>query len=404
MSKTTPMQGEYEQALTFWKALLEASEENRSPMDSTTAALFQFAQSKLEVATIKDTAATEHNGLHYAMWLYITAENMLNHSHNAQLTNLFAQCAFMIALEDSVYEGSFWSYGARLLYEVKLAGIKLSRSLIAAFLAQEGDWNSNRSKGDLLEGNIVAVGIYCAKLKFMACALGDPGVANGEAISQINVPQDFTALDDIFGYYLNEFAIPYLEAKGSKNAKAQVDMFCDYLRKTDFYVAPCSTKYHLCRDGGLAEHTFHVLMNLIWLTLPATVQDLGACVLAAIGHDLCKIGVYHKQYKSKKTYISSDQEAPEGAYIKEDAGGRFYWADDWYYEYKDAMPFGHGRKSAYILHGFFPELDSDVYSAVDAHMADTNAGNYPVNFGVNPLALRLHIADALATYIDEHNM
>ena len=225
-----------------------------------------------------------------------------------------------------------------------------------------------------------------------------------EALEKIEVQQELKTPEEIIGYYLETFAVPYLESVGAVDAAKQIAAFQKYLaQQSDFYTAPCSTKYHLNRDGGLVEHTLNVLMQMLWLTLPATKQQLGACVLAAIGHDLCKVGVYKKQYKSKKIYIAEGDDIPEAAFVKEDAGGRFYWGDDWYYEFKDAMPFGHGRKSAYILMGFFPEIGADVFSAVDGHMGDASVNAYFMQqFAETPMALNLHIADVLATYIDEH--
>lgn len=398
------IQEEANQAVTIWAAMVDNSETAPSNLDETARKMLKFAEPLLKSATVKDVAGQEISGLQYALMLYIEADGLVNNQHNPALTSCLAQCALMVALEDCIYSDHFCSYGAKLLFDIKKAGIKISRPVIAAFLAQEGNWQTNRSKSDLLEGNPIAVGIYCAKLKVQCCMIGKSNSSTGEAIQNIEVSQDLSTLDEILGYYLNEFAVPYLEAVGSKDAKKQIEAFRNYLRQTDFYTAPCSTKYHLSRDGGLAEHTYHVLMNMIWLTLPATAQELGACILAAIAHDLCKIGVYQKQYKSKKTYITSDEEVPQAAYIKEDAGGRFYWADSWYYEFKDSMPFGHGRKSAYILMGFFPEIGEEVYSAVDGHMADAAVNaQFMVQLGANPLAMNLHIADALATYLDEHN-
>lgn len=404
----TTMKEETSSAQSYWLGILDSSDNHPSVMDDTTKAIHAFAAPLLEKATVKDAYGNPHSAYWYAMCLYVMSDDeLVNKRHDPAISNYLAQCAFMVALEEGCYHASTWSYGSQLLFEMKKAGIRFSRPLISAFLAQEGDWNSNRSKGDLLEGNIIAVGIYCARLCVLCYSLRGSCVGNthGEALEKIEITQELATLDDIFGYYLNEFAVPYLESVGSKNAKQQVEAFRTFLRQqSDFYTAPCSTKYHLCRDGGLAEHTNHVLMHLLWLTLPATVESLGACVLAAIGHDLCKVGVYKKQYKSKKIYLAENEPAPEAAFIKTDGGGNFYWADSFYYEFSDSMPFGHGRKSAYILLSFFPEIGADVYSAVDGHMADPNASkDYLKQFGENTLGLNLHIADALATYIDEYN-
>lgn len=395
-------------AKSYWQTICASTEEAPSVVDATTKAIIDFAIPVLEKATVKNMAQEDHSALKYAMLVYCEADRLVNEQNNPVLSNHLACCALMVALEECYYRHcSYWSYGSRLLFDFKQHGINLKRTLTAAFLAQEGTWNTNKSKGNLLDGNIVAVGTYCARLKVLCYTLAGNNLSMGgteEALEKIEVGQELKSPSQILGYYLNEFAVPYLEAVGSAAAREEVAAFQSYLSEwSDFYVAPCSTKYHLCRDQGLVEHTIHVLMQMLWLTLPATRQQLGACVLAAIGHDLCKCNVYRKQYKPKKVYLNNGEEAPAAAFIKEDAGGRFYWADSWYYEFSDAMPFGHGRKSAHMLLGFFPKLGADVYSAVDGHMGDPDANsNYMALFAENPLALNLHIADVLATYIDEH--
>ena len=391
------------QARIFWETLTQATVGAPETVDPDSKALIHMVIQLAENATVVDIFDNKHNALEYAMHLYCAADKVIG---DKAYTNDLIRVALLLAMQESdLYCSATWSYGAKLLFETKKAGIRLTRSQIAAFLAQEGSWSTNRSKSDLMTGNQVAVAIYCAKLRSVCQTLvGHPGDCGGteEALEKIEETQSFQTLEDVFSFYLKEFAIPYLQGCGAANAEAEVDAFLAWLRKSDFYHAPCSTKYHLNREGGLAEHTYNVLMQMLWLTLPATKKQLGACVLAAIGHDLCKVGIYKKQYKSKKIYITEGMEVPTAAFVKEDAGGRFYWGDDYYYEFNDTMPFGHGRKSAYMLQGFFPEIGMDVYAAVDAHMADAATNpHYMWTYGEQPMALNLHLADMLATYIVE---
>lgn len=398
-------------AISFWTTSTTATENQASILDATTCALYRMAEAKMADATVNSVAGVEHSAMQYAMQMYIEAENIIGDQKDAQLSNHLAQCALLVALEESFYTGEWLSYGSKLLFEVKRAGIKLTRPVIAAFLAQEGSWSKNLNKGDLMDGNIVAVSIYCARLSVLChrldgyptCWTSDQADNQAEQVKTLA----YDEVDSIaanLNYYLNKYAVAYLQEKGSKDAQKQVAVFIKYLEtQSDFYTAPSSTKYHLSVDGGLAQHTNNVLMQLLYRVLPATPAQLGACVLAAIGHDLCKIGVYKKQFKSKKVYLSEGEPAPEAAFIKTDGGGNFYWADSYYYEFSDAMPFGHGRKSAYMLQGFFPEIDEDVFAAVVCHMADPESNpHYLYKFVMCPLALNLHIADVLAASINEY--
>lgn len=394
------------QAKSFMGAILATDDAHPTYMDADTRSIWGFAEYMLEKGTVKDAAGAEHSALLYAMWLYSTAETLVNQDNVPAIGNKLLQVATLVALEEGYYSTTAtMSYGSKLLFDAKKAGIKLGRNQIAAFLAQEGTWASNRSKSDLMNGNLIAVGIYCARLKVLCQVLPQKtpkreGTAG--MLEKIEEKTDGKNPEELLTFYLNEFALPYLESAGSANGKEEIQQFLNYLRSSDFYRAPCSTRFHLCEEGGLAQHTINVLMQMLWLTLPATKQQLGACVLAAIGHDLCKVGVYARQEKNRKIYLKEGQEAPAGAYVKSDSDGNFYWGKVLAYEFHDTMPFGHGRKSAYMLQSFFPEIGEDVYAAVDGHMGDTETVPALMElYSGNPMALHLHIADMLATHITE---
>lgn len=390
-------------ASAYWQTIIDGgTPENPSIVSEVARKMINHYLPLLE----KEKRADHFSALGYAFYLYADAALLMKASDEEN--NHLICCSLMLAAEECLYaHNNNWSYGARQLYELKKAGISLPRVVVAAFLAQEGNW-SNRNKSDLLEGNTVAVGIYCARLRTLcriflgqSCTCGSQEQV-AEVLSKLD-EIDPTKPDEILAHFLNEYAVPYLESCGSQAAQKQVAAFQYYLKScSDFYTAPCSTKYHLSRDGGLVEHTIHVLSELIRLTVPATKEQLGACVLAAIGHDLCKVNVYRKQHKSKKVYLAEGDQVPEGTYVKTDNGGRFYWMDDYYYEFSDTMPFGHGRKSAYMLMGFFPEIGEEVFAAVDAHMGDTTTNpRFMEHYSENLLALNLHLADVLAACITE---
>lgn len=94
------------------------------------------------------------------------------------------------------------------------------------------------------------------------------------------------------------------------------------LNHSDFFEAPCSTKYHLCYKGGLVAHSLNV-----YSLLRKKVEDFSLNVsedtvkICALFHDLCKIGCYHE----------------------EEENGKRVW------KYRDEFPFGHGEKSVSIL-------------------------------------------------------
>ena len=67
----------------------------------------------------------------------------------------------------------------------------------------------------------------------------------------------------------------------------------DFLEnETAWLTAPASTRFHLCRESGLLEHSVNVAETLLRLrdTLYPLIED-ESCVIVALLHDLGKIGM-----------------------------------------------------------------------------------------------------------------
>jgi len=61
---------------------------------------------------------------------------------------------------------------------------------------------------------------------------------------------------------------------------------------TEWLIAPASTRFHLCREHGLLEHSVNVAETLIRIknTLYPFIED-ESCVIVALLHDLGKVGM-----------------------------------------------------------------------------------------------------------------
>jgi hypothetical protein len=72
-----------------------------------------------------------------------------------------------------------------------------------------------------------------------------------------------------------------------------MDSFITWLKSTDFFVAPASTRFHRSEKGGLAEHSYEVFK-----LFKERTHDLGidfpdeSIMITAFLHDLCKTGLY----------------------------------------------------------------------------------------------------------------
>lgn len=75
--------------------------------------------------------------------------------------------------------------------------------------------------------------------------------------------------------------------------RANMDALLNYMLNGEFFLSPGSTRYHGCYAGGLAKHSLNVydlLSSLNQLYQLACPQE--SVVIAALLHDLCKMGAY----------------------------------------------------------------------------------------------------------------
>ena len=170
-----------------------------------------------------------------------------------------------------------------------------------------------------------------------------------------------------------------------------VDSLLDWLGKTNFFHDPASTKFHSDYEGGLCQHSLNVYARLIKL-LQNEYGDswqekcsMESAVLIGLCHDICKVDTYAVSMRN----------------IKENG----VWVQKPYYVSQDNLPFGHGEKSVYILNSFV-KLTREEAMCINWHMGEydlrAKAGQSLSNIYYKyPLAFLTHIADNMATYLDE---
>ncbi|MGE4572305.1 MAG: HD domain-containing protein [Candidatus Izemoplasmatales bacterium] len=179
----------------------------------------------------------------------------------------------------------------------------------------------------------------------------------------------------------------YIKREGSED-------LLNYLlsSKSDFFEAPCSTRYHLSEPGGLCKHSLNVYDCLKAYMERPRVKDVyqlkasdESIAIVALLHDLCKVHVYKKTMRN----------------MKNDQG---QWVQVPSYNFDDDLPYGHGEKSVYIISGFM-KLTREEAFAIRYHMG-FSAGEETMNVGkafqLYPLAFALSTADMEATYFLEN--
>ena len=83
-----------------------------------------------------------------------------------------------------------------------------------------------------------------------------------------------------------------LKSKVVKRAD-EFNALMDYIEtETEWLTAPASTRFHLCRENGLLEHSVNVAEIMIKIkdTLYPIIED-ESCVIVALLHDLGKVGM-----------------------------------------------------------------------------------------------------------------
>ena len=142
----------------------------------------------------------------------------------------------------------------------------------------------------------------------------------------------------------HDYLISRFEAELGKVKREGMDRLLDYIRKSDFYTAPASTKFHLSCEGGLLQHSLNVLDALrgilVWRQdaegewweyraarkFLCRVSDETA-ILVALLHDICKTYFYGTSTRN----------------VKNDKTGK--WEKVPFYTVEDRMPLGHGAKA-----------------------------------------------------------
>jgi hypothetical protein len=163
-----------------------------------------------------------------------------------------------------------------------------------------------------------------------------------------------------------------------------MDRLIDFLDKTDFYVAPASTKFHNNFEGGLAEHSLNVYKELKNLTNGEWSEE--TLIIVGLLHDICKVNNYKVEMRNKKN---------------PDTG---VWFQEPYFTTEDMMPLGHGEKSVMLISEFIKLTKEELYS-IRWHMGGfepkENYSYVSSAYYKYPLAVYTHMADIKATYIDE---
>ena len=170
---------------------------------------------------------------------------------------------------------------------------------------------------------------------------------------------EYPLCNDIIGptSWTTEEKVIFVETSLQSTARVGIDKVIEYLRNSDFYYAPSSTKFHSNYQGGLLDHSILVLSTAVGLRdamvkmKPELADRLTdeSLIISCLLHDLCKVGFYVPKEKWKKD--ENDK-----------------WVSYRGYDVEDTFPIGHGEKSVILLQWLGLSLTIDEMLAIRYHM------------------------------------
>lgn len=191
-----------------------------------------------------------------------------------------------------------------------------------------------------------------------------------------------------------------------KRPNANIEGLIQKLESSDFFRAPASTRFHNAYVGGLVEHSLNVYYNLYSLLemkglLPYTDPD--SILICGLLHDMSKMNFYELYIKNEKVYREDGS--------KQDALGRFDWESHYCFKVRDVKNrfiYGnHEETSEFMVKSYIPLTVEESVAILNHHSGmghdSVPASQVSDKYNRYPLAAMLHMADFMATYIDENN-
>lgn len=180
----------------------------------------------------------------------------------------------------------------------------------------------------------------------------------------------------------------FLEIAKTNIKRDGINELLAWLETTDFFVCPASAKFHSAEAGGLCFHSINVYNRLLELATKEFGENvnLESVAIIALFHDVCKCCFYKQEMRN----------------VKENGE----WVQKPYYTVDDQLPYGHGEKSVYMINGYL-RLTREEALAINWHMGGfdkrTQAGGNEMSsaYYKYPICVLAHIADIMATYLDE---
>lgn len=186
--------------------------------------------------------------------------------------------------------------------------------------------------------------------------------------------------------------------------KEELKKFITFLDNQGFGNAPASTSHHLCKQGGLLEHTLNVC-SMILKIREAIAPDVSreSCIITAIAHDCHKVCDPFGVTTYVPNFIKSKTKKKLPDHLNQEVYGN---AD---LVISEKKPFKKNNLGVKILDGYqsliitnrFIQLSPDEMQAIACHDGQYEYANRGIAQKEYPLTLLLHYADMWSARVIE---
>ena len=166
--------------------------------------------------------------------------------------------------------------------------------------------------------------------------------------------------------------------------------FIQYLDDIGYFTAPCSGGNHLCKIGGLAEHS----VNVMWAAEKISVGLIGgknitdefrnSIIIAALLHDLGKVGDYGKPMYVEN--ILKSGKASEAKPFKQN---------------KDLTAVPHAVRSVKLATLYLDLTENEEWAILTHNGLYDTFMRYDIPGNESPLSMIIHWADMWASRVIE---
>lgn len=160
------------------------------------------------------------------------------------------------------------------------------------------------------------------------------------------------------------------------------------LEKGGFFEAPCSTRYHLCKQGGLLEHSLNVCDTALSLASKLLNEEefevmRKSIIICSLLHDVGKIGDHGKPYYKKAELLKSGKEPAKP-----------------YDTNKELTNIDHATRSVFIIERYIDLTEEEEY-AIMCHDGLYGSMKMQIQGHETKLYMILHWADMWCSHVTE---